>query len=260
VGVSKSICTWGICGLMVAAMTAAAQAGTYNETTNGDLSDIPASPTPWTLSLGPNTLIGSAGTTYIGEEEDQIEIDDFDLVSFTIPAGNKLASIAVNSIQNPDELSFFAIQAGTPWLDGLGNNLNGTYLLGYSLLPPMSGVADMLKDMTGRQLGAGVYTFECQDVDYPFQYSLTFNVGLAGDFDDSHLVSGGDLTQWRGDVGLNSDSNSDGDADSDGQDFLVWQRQLSATSPLAAIPEPSSVVLTLSAAGHGLMARRRRGR
>ena len=67
------------------------------------------------------------------------------------------------------------------------------------------------------------------------------------DFDDNGRVDGGDLLQWRGDVGVNALSNADSDGDSDGADFLAWQRQLGSGAPgvaaADAVPEPCAVAL-----------------
>jgi len=84
--------------------------------------------------------------------------------------------------------------------------------------------------------------------------SLVLNVGggLPGDFDDNGTVDGTDLAQWKGDFGLDNESDADGDGDSDGADFLIWQRNLGQTSAApaaAAVPEPSSLVLCLLALG-----------
>ena len=78
-----------------------------------------------------------------------------------------------------------------------------------------------------------------------------FQAGFTADFDHDGNVDGDDLTQLRGDFGQNSLSNADGDGDSDGADFLAWQRQngsplVSAAS--APVPEPATVVLLTLAA------------
>ena len=53
------------------AFAGVAQAAAYDDAAN-DLSDTPATPTPWTLELGANTLTGAAGSG-----------TDFDLVAIT---------------------------------------------------------------------------------------------------------------------------------------------------------------------------------
>jgi hypothetical protein len=69
---------------------------------------------------------------------------------------------------------------------------------------------------------------------------------ILGDFDGNQVVDGVDLTQWRADFGAGG-SDADGDGDSDGNDFLIWQRQLSA-SPATAVPEPHAAAGILVAA------------
>jgi uncharacterized protein YjbI with pentapeptide repeats len=69
---------------------------------------------------------------------------------------------------------------------------------------------------------------------------------LAGDFSGDGVVDAVDLAQWQGDFGLNHESDADRDGDSDGADFLVWQRLLaegtSAVTTTAPVPEPESAV------------------
>ena len=75
---------------------------------------------------------------------------------------------------------------------------------------------------------------------------------LQGDFNNDDAVDAADLAQWQGDFGLNDDSDADDDGDSDGADFLAWQRQLGLIAPAvsanAAVPEPPAMVLILLAA------------
>jgi hypothetical protein len=70
------------------------------------------------------------------------------------------------------------------------------------------------------------------------------------DFNGDGLVNGGDLTEWKGDFGINGDSDADGDGDTDGADFLAWQRGYGATVlPVAiSVPEPIARVLWLAVA------------
>lgn len=80
------------------------------------------------------------------------------------------------------------------------------------------------------------------------------------DFNEDTFVNGADLTLWKGAFGLNANGDADGDNDSDGRDYLIWQRNfgaMSASGTLASVPEPNGVlVATIGAAT--LVAKRRR--
>ncbi|RIK87895.1 MAG: hypothetical protein DCC67_01340 [Planctomycetota bacterium] len=87
--------------------------------------------------------------------------------------------------------------------------------------------------------------------------NLVLTVGgstdIPGDFDDDGTVDAADLAQWKGDFGVDAGSNADGDADSDGNDFLIWQRhfgQTAAAPAASAVPEPAAAAL----AAAGLLA------
>jgi hypothetical protein len=74
--------------------------------------------------------------------------------------------------------------------------------------------------------------------------------GIPGDFDHNGVVNAVDLAQWKGDFGVNNESDADNDGDSDGADFLLWQRNFgnsAAGTTAAAVPEPNAVVLFLIA-------------
>jgi hypothetical protein len=63
------------------------------------------------------------------------------------------------------------------------------------------------------------------------------------DFNDDTFVNGDDLTIWKGAFGVsNPAGDADGDLDSDGQDFLLWQRQLTGPG-ISAVPEPIPLCL-----------------
>ncbi|HEX6961426.1 MAG TPA: hypothetical protein VF175_06130 [Lacipirellula sp.] len=68
------------------------------------------------------------------------------------------------------------------------------------------------------------------------------------DFDDDGDVDGNDFLAWQRNVGTASGAElGDGDANDDGavdaNDLTVWKTRVSAGSSVAAIPEPTSVVI-----------------
>ena len=80
---------------------------------------------------------------------------------------------------------------------------------------------------------------------------------FSADFDEDGDVDPTDLAIWDGAYDLNQLGDADGDNDSDGNDFLLWQRQLGSAPALAAadpVPEPSTAVLTALAIMAGLRA------
>ncbi|WP_218932098.1 metallophosphoesterase [Adhaeretor mobilis] len=69
------------------------------------------------------------------------------------------------------------------------------------------------------------------------------------DFDNDGFVDTQDLMNWQSDYGAGNGADADGDLDSDGTDFLAWQRQFDGDFANiqinAIIPEPSTVPLTM---------------
>jgi hypothetical protein len=68
--------------------------------------------------------------------------------------------------------------------------------------------------------------------------------GIA-DFNDDGYVSQADLALWQSSYGLSAAGDADGDGDTDGQDFLVWQRAIQNISTISAmiVPEPATILL-----------------
>lgn len=101
------------------------------------------------------------------------------------------------------------------------------------------------------------------DIDYALawwhgQDTLPF---IPGDFDSDGDVDEDDLPDWEDSFGLDGGADADNDSDSDGADFLAWQRNLGTGVPAmpanAAVPEPAAWPLV--AAGLPLWLCRRTG-
>jgi len=58
---------------------------------------------------------------------------------------------------------------------------------------------------------------------------------LPADFDGMNGVNSADLAIWQGAYGVNDAGDADGDGDSDGKDFLIWQRQFGMASTSGTI-------------------------
>jgi hypothetical protein len=92
--------------------------------------------------------------------------------------------------------------------------------------------------------------------------ALTSESSIPGDFFPIEGVTGTDMQRWQGDFGANPGSDADGDNDSDGNDFLVWQRNLGQGTSVAATiatPEPTAGIL-MAWSGIALAAAARRAR
>jgi hypothetical protein len=67
------------------------------------------------------------------------------------------------------------------------------------------------------------------------------------------------LTIWRQSFGVNAEGDLDGDGDTDGSDFLVWQRQAGLGGELThAVPEPASSGILLCVTAMGVVSRFKR--
>ena len=86
---------------------------------------------------------------------------------------------------------------------------------------------------------------------------VEFEYSQAVDFDHDGDVDADDLAVWKTAFGksLQADANSDGVTD--GNDFLMWQRQTRDARRVQAIPEPSATVLRLAAVLAAALFRRR---
>jgi hypothetical protein len=156
----------------------------YNESVSGDLSNNQAAPTPLTLAVGTNSIIGTVN----GSGDSQ------DWVALTVPAGDKLTSIILASYQSTDLQGFTGFQTGASFVGsaftagsytgyshfGTGAQNDGlppTNLVGQDLLPLMANPT-IAAGATGftPPLGAGTYTFLIQQLGASTAYQFDYNV------------------------------------------------------------------------------------
>src|SRR5690606_131162 len=62
------------------------------------------------------------------------------------------------------------------------------------------------------------------------QFRVLTLAARPGDFDGNGLVDAADLSVWRGAIGEAAFADANNDGDSDGDDFLTWQRQFGLAS------------------------------
>lgn len=158
----------------------AGRAANYQESISGDISSNPQAPLAWALEPGTNSISGTAGGNFFAG------LSDYDLISFTVPNGYKVDSAIVDVYQNIDEFSqsFIGLQAGSPWLDGVGWDIQGNWLLAWMHLENSSPGVDLLQKLLENAtsedykvpLDSGVYTMLIEDVDTVMTYGLTFHV------------------------------------------------------------------------------------
>ena len=96
-----------------------------------DLSGVGASPTPFTLILGENTLtntvVNAAGTAGLPPQ-------DVDIFSVTVPAGTTLSSVELSNFVSIDNVGFIAVTGGTSFpVNNATGALDTSNLLGLAL-------------------------------------------------------------------------------------------------------------------------------
>jgi len=68
---------------------------------------------------------------------------------------------------------------------------------------------------------------------------------LASDFNTDTFVDEQDLQLWEQGFGDSRAGDADHNGDTDGADFLVWQRQFSPNGVANLVPEPTALTLML---------------
>lgn len=151
-----------------------AAAATYDESVSGDLPNDATAPTPLTLSLGTNSILGTVGS-WAGT-------DNLDAIALTVPAGMELTSFTNSVYSGSANQDFIGFQSGTSFVGsplvisnyvglahfgtsarnaGVGSPPGSpTSTVGLDLLPVMNtaGLAVGASGFTS-PLGPGTYTF-----------------------------------------------------------------------------------------------------
>jgi len=123
-----------------------------------------------------------------------------------------------------------------------------------NFMAPANAVALFLavNSVTGAVIGASSHVY-VDDVSFTAASSFA-----PADFNQDMFVDVLDFSVWKGAFGTTNEADADGDNDSDGADFLTWQRQFGSGPPVTAastpVPEPATVML-LTLAAVGLFAR-----
>jgi hypothetical protein len=169
----------------------AALGASWDEGSEGDLSDTAGSPTSLVLELGANTLTATFGSR------------DFDFLTITVATGFQLDSIFLDAYSGASE-SFVGVQTGSSWTTGTGNNIDPATLLGWThygaglSIGEGAGVGDDILDNIGLgdqgatgfipPLPSGTYTFLLQDTGGAVTSSFTLNVSAVPEPELSTLM------------------------------------------------------------------------
>ncbi|MCS7062533.1 MAG: PEP-CTERM sorting domain-containing protein [Methylacidiphilales bacterium] len=128
----------------------------WNEAVNGDLSSNPSAPSLISLVVGTNSVIASSGG------------GDHDYFTFTIGAGESLASFMLASYASSDPVAFVAIQVGSSWTAGNNTSL----MIAWQHMGPGNVGNSLLGITSTTPLGPGTYTVRAQQLgaqtDYQF--------------------------------------------------------------------------------------------
>ncbi|HEY2826632.1 MAG TPA: PEP-CTERM sorting domain-containing protein [Pirellulales bacterium] len=160
-------------------------AASYDDNAN-DLSNSQASPTPFSLTLGANSIIGSVGGANIqGSNQDWIAI--------TVPAGMQMTSYVNAAYSGADAQGFTGFQFGSPFVGlpgtagpyagyahfgtGAQNPTVPTSTVGVDLLPLMANpsVAAGASGFTP-PLGPGTYAFLIQQTNSNAVIAYEFDI------------------------------------------------------------------------------------
>lgn len=161
------------CSIVLAVASQSVAAVVWDEAVNGDMSNVPGTPTAIPVAPGTNSIVA------------RMDGDDLDFFTITVPAGSVFSSIFNPAYDSIDQVSFMAIGNGTSLPSGVLSD-DPTGLLGYTHFGPgaLDDGADLLAAMGVLQFGvpgftpplpAGSYSFwvqQANSVDESYQLDL----------------------------------------------------------------------------------------
>lgn len=210
---------------------------------------------PQELTLEVNSLTGRVRLVNVVQSPIAIDFYRIDSANGSLD----LTAAGWNSLQNPS-LNPSGFVAGNGIGDGweqLGTatpqSVQEGFLLGNSTLEPGESVSlGKLFSGATQDLSLRYRTAAGTFVDVAATY--VSRPALAADFTQDDVVDDADLAAWRGAFGVSGFGDADGDGDTDGNDFLAWQRQFGetvtpGTGVAQVVPEPYSAVLAGCALG-----------
>jgi hypothetical protein len=128
--------------------------------------------------------------------------------------------------------SIFLVNLASPTVDG-GNWLR-------------SAVGDFVGSKNAAAVTEDVAIHPGGDIGSPGAFDDVSPSFAAADFNHSGVVDAVDLATWKAAFKSTAGGDADADGDSDGADFLIWQRQhhaANASAATAAVPESKAFVL-----------------
>ena len=135
------------------------------------------------------------------------------------------------------------VSPGVPFVPSLGQTFN--IVTGNSVVGEFD-----YADVSGMPAGLA---FHINYLANAVQLQVVNKPIFSADFDEDGDVDPTDLAIWKGAYNLNQLGDADGDNDSDGNDFLLWQQQFGSAPAVAvvqpaaaAVPEPTTAVMMLS--------------
>ena len=183
--------------------------------------------------------------------------------NINVPSGSRLSEFSVALTWNlavtdgDPSAAVFSPSRSLKNLDLRFYNSTGQFL--GTLLDQSISAVDNVEHLYLRGLGPGAYTLRVSGsagVDYGLAWrsSSLFDAPSA-DFNRDRIVDGSDFLAWQQNVGklvnaTAAQGDADGDGDVDVEDLNLWRlRVVAPTGNPAAVPEPWSQLLALTAAG-----------